>query len=310
MRLVVTGRLADVPELAAITFTEAAAAELRHRVRERLERAAASTTRPASVSGARIDQALDRIDEATITTLHGFAARLLADFPVEAGLPPGFEVADEIAAEVIERERWAELLDDLFADPELEPVLRRALQLGPHRPPSRRGRTGPSPTTGTGCGAWSSRSTGLAPVDVGPGARRRRSRRQVRRGLRRRRQVGQADAGRAARRSATGCWPRPIPSTSSLVVAPRAAGVPEVRRRQEARAGRAQGLRRRRSRRPSTDLLRALRLDALEPLLIRLRDHTLAGVAQRRHDGQVRFHDLLVLARDLLVDHEAGHTIL
>ena len=129
VQLVITGRLTDINRLAAITFTEAAAAELRHRVHEGLERAAARHP-TGSVERLRADDALDRLDEAVISTLHSFAARLLADFPVEAGLPPGFEVTDEIAAEVVERERWASFLDDLFADPLVEPVLRRALQLG------------------------------------------------------------------------------------------------------------------------------------------------------------------------------------
>jgi ATP-dependent helicase/nuclease subunit A len=299
VELVLSGELADVAELAAITFTEAAAAELRHRVRERLERVRGDHV-PGSVERHRIDDALDRIDEATISTLHGFAARLLADFPVEAGLPPGFEVADEIAAEVTERERWAELLDELFADPELEPVLRRALQLGltvRHLDEVNR----------SFADNWDRveglviPEHGLMAIDVGP--------------------VLAAIEG--AIKCAEGCpaGPRsveralselpafrdrllaePDPEHQLLVLLHEPPAFPSVG---NARKPELVELKTclDQARAAIDEHLRALRLDALEPLLIRLRDHTLAGVAQRRHDGEVRFHDLLVLARELLVRH-------
>ena len=75
---------ADVAGIAAITFTEAAAAELRARIREALEDVVAGRPvrragdrrhrRPASSRAARPSTDLDR---ATISTLHAFAQRLL-----------------------------------------------------------------------------------------------------------------------------------------------------------------------------------------------------------------------------------------
>lgn len=127
--LVATGHLADVGGLAAITFTEAAAAELRDRLRRGLERGAED---PAldDVARGRSRAAAEAIDEASITTLHGFAQRLLAEFPLEAGVPPGFEVVDPIEAAVDFGERWEAFIDALLADDDLEPALRRAFQLG------------------------------------------------------------------------------------------------------------------------------------------------------------------------------------
>src|SRR6185436_6100151 len=58
-----------------------------------------------------------------ISTLHAFAQRVLAEFPVEAGLPPGFEVLDEIQASIDFAERWARFLDRLYADPGSERAL-------------------------------------------------------------------------------------------------------------------------------------------------------------------------------------------
>ena len=126
--LVVTGRVTSARQLAAITFTEAAAAELRDRVREQLELEVGRIER-TDEERARVEAVLADVDEITLTTLHGFASRLLGEFPLEAGLPPGFEVEDEIEASVRFDRRWRDLLDDLHQDPELRPVLARALAL-------------------------------------------------------------------------------------------------------------------------------------------------------------------------------------
>jgi len=122
-----TGR-AEIRSLAAITFTEAAAAELRHRVRDRLETLAAGEEDPAAAE--RIAAALAGMDDAAFTTLHAFAQRLLAEHPLEAGLPPRVEVlpeAEELAA--FER-RWDRFLGELLDDRAAAGLVRRAFDLG------------------------------------------------------------------------------------------------------------------------------------------------------------------------------------
>ncbi len=89
-----------VDQIAAITFTEAAATELRIRVRDALE---AEGFRRDDV---RLLQAAGQVESAAFTTLHGFALRLLSDHPVEAGLPPGFGVVDEISSILSFDEAW------------------------------------------------------------------------------------------------------------------------------------------------------------------------------------------------------------
>lgn len=129
VRLFATGTLADASGLVAITFTEAAAAELRDRIRAALERAAVDRGLPAA-ERERCLRAARTIDDATITTLHGFAQRILAEHPLEAGLPPAFEVEEGIPAELAFVERWRGFLDDLLADEELADDLRAAITLG------------------------------------------------------------------------------------------------------------------------------------------------------------------------------------
>jgi len=118
----VTGGRARLSEIAAITFTEAAAAELADRVGESLERLA-----PVEPSARA---ALDELDGAAIGTLHGFARRMLAEHPFEAGLPPRVDVLDEIRSSVAFDERWRQFFDRLLDDPAARPVLLRALVCG------------------------------------------------------------------------------------------------------------------------------------------------------------------------------------
>jgi ATP-dependent exoDNAse (exonuclease V) beta subunit len=110
--LISSGR-ARIDEIAAITFTEAAAAELGDRIAAALEVLVGATTTDAGVR-ARAEAALEELDGAAIGTLHSFARRLLADHPFEAGLPPVFEVLDEIRSGVAFEERWSEFVDALF----------------------------------------------------------------------------------------------------------------------------------------------------------------------------------------------------
>ncbi|MGE3621349.1 MAG: UvrD-helicase domain-containing protein, partial [Acidimicrobiia bacterium] len=112
--LVTSGR-AELASIAAITFTEKAAAELRHRLRDVLGAGAAAADADP-VEAARCRRALDQLDSAAIGTLHAFARRLLSEHPLESGLPPRVEVLDEVTSGVESERRWAEDLDVLLAD--------------------------------------------------------------------------------------------------------------------------------------------------------------------------------------------------
>jgi ATP-dependent helicase/nuclease subunit A len=110
----------DVRSVAAITFTEKAAGELRQRVREAFEARATGVAKGSSEADA-IERALDALDDAPIATIHGFAGRLLREFPVEAAVDPAFEQLDQFAAEIEHARLWEEWLTMLAADaPERE----------------------------------------------------------------------------------------------------------------------------------------------------------------------------------------------
>jgi ATP-dependent helicase/nuclease subunit A len=95
---VLRGGHASVDEIAVITFTEAAAAELSSRIREELEHAFEVETDASARDN--IQRALSGLYRAHVETIHAFATALLRERPVEAGLDPAFEVADGLGAQL------------------------------------------------------------------------------------------------------------------------------------------------------------------------------------------------------------------
>ncbi len=115
-------------EIAAITFTEAAAAELQTRIRVQFERRV--LTAESDVERQAAKQALIDADLAAISTLHGFAARLLNEFSLAAGLPPQVSIVDEITSQLQHEDRWSRFVDQLYDDVSNETLIVRSESAG------------------------------------------------------------------------------------------------------------------------------------------------------------------------------------
>jgi ATP-dependent helicase/nuclease subunit A len=92
VNVLASGAAPSIESVVAVTFTEKAAGELKLRLREALEHA-----RQQAVEGplARLEAALQYLEEARVSTIHGFCADLLRERPIEAGIDPQFQVLTE-----------------------------------------------------------------------------------------------------------------------------------------------------------------------------------------------------------------------
>lgn len=116
---------ARVGQIVAITFTEKAAGELKLRLRAEMEKA--RTNSSAVTNRCRnIEDAIERLEEARINTIHGFCADLLRERPVEGRVDPMFEPLSETEA----REFYEEAFDSWLQRALQEPGegLRRSLR--------------------------------------------------------------------------------------------------------------------------------------------------------------------------------------
>ncbi len=124
MNLVATGHLPDISGLAAITSPRTRRPSCGAGSGSSWSGAAADPGR-RDVERRRCETALSGLDDAALTTLHGFAARLLAEHPLEAELPPGAEVRDAVASALEQDRWWTGWVDKVLDDDDLADTCER-----------------------------------------------------------------------------------------------------------------------------------------------------------------------------------------
>jgi len=101
----------DVDRLLVATFTKAAAAEMKERIRLALERALEQD--PASE---HLRRQLALINRAAITTLHSFCMDVIRRYYPLIGLDPGFRIANTTEAELLRMEVLDRLLEQRYTE--------------------------------------------------------------------------------------------------------------------------------------------------------------------------------------------------
>ncbi len=112
---VLAGGHAQVDRIVAVTFTEKAAGELKLRLRTGLENARRHSD--DSSQQANLEHALAHLEDARVSTIHGFCADLLRERPVEASTDPLFEVLTEAGSRQLYDEAFSLWLQETLDDP-------------------------------------------------------------------------------------------------------------------------------------------------------------------------------------------------
>ncbi|HKN48129.1 MAG TPA: UvrD-helicase domain-containing protein, partial [Candidatus Polarisedimenticolia bacterium] len=150
----VAGTGLPIESIAAITFTEKAAAELRVRLAkglDELRRLAQGRAQPGDLDlrteaerafawlrseagieppaiEARALEALTKLDAAAVSTIHAFCSEILRRYPKEARVDPDFRVDEGLATDRLFEEEWEGFLEaELGKRPPRADVWRRAL---------------------------------------------------------------------------------------------------------------------------------------------------------------------------------------
>src|SRR6266403_2979055 len=116
----------SIDQIVAITFTNRAANEMRERLRERLNHILQNVSAEERKHWLGYKRTLDG---AVITTIHGFCARLLREFPVEAGVDPQFLLLDEHRAAMLLEAVVEEALTEFISSGHIE-ISRLTLGVG------------------------------------------------------------------------------------------------------------------------------------------------------------------------------------
>ena len=101
---------ADITRMLIVTFTKAAAAELKARISSALNEALAE-----DVSNRRLTRQLMQLDRAKICTIHSFCLDLLREHFAALGIPANFRVADDAESKLLRQNLMNELIEDYYA---------------------------------------------------------------------------------------------------------------------------------------------------------------------------------------------------
>lgn len=108
----------DVDRLLIVTFTEAAAAEMKERIREAIEKAL-----EADPGNANLQRQATLIHSAPITTIHSFCLSVIRDHFHATTLDPGFRVGEEGELKLLQQDVLKEILEEKYQEGDRKSVV-------------------------------------------------------------------------------------------------------------------------------------------------------------------------------------------
>lgn len=108
-KVIATENPINVDELLVVTFTNASAAEMRHRMSEALEKAIAEN--PTSN---HLRRQLSLVNKAQISTLHSFCLAIVKQYAYLLDIDPGFRIANEAEIALLRDDVLTDVLEDAY----------------------------------------------------------------------------------------------------------------------------------------------------------------------------------------------------
>ena len=99
----------DIDTLLVVTFTNAAAAEMRERIGEAIVKAL-----DENPSDRNLERQLSLLNRSSITTIHSFCLEIIRNNFHQIGLDPGFRIADETEGAILREEALEEALEESY----------------------------------------------------------------------------------------------------------------------------------------------------------------------------------------------------
>ncbi|MDD5448487.1 MAG: UvrD-helicase domain-containing protein, partial [Actinomycetota bacterium] len=127
----VTKKRAKLSKIAAITFTEKAAGELKIKLYQEIS--SRLSTSSDEKEKELLEEALEDLESCDVSTIHSFAANLLRARPIESGVDPSFKIADENKMLFIKQEAADNWLKERFTAPNTTFGLYDAFNINPDK---------------------------------------------------------------------------------------------------------------------------------------------------------------------------------
>ena len=101
----------DIDQLLVVTFTKAAAAEMKERIAKALEK-----KKQANPKDDNLERQIALVGNAQITTIHSFCLHVIRNHFNEIDLDPSFRVADDTELALLQADTISGLLEDMYAE--------------------------------------------------------------------------------------------------------------------------------------------------------------------------------------------------